>query len=469
MSILLRALCAVKEKKGFRNAKAAKDSPADGSLRRCNSSSSWASSAGVTNSSFGEDGKWSTEIFPVGEEGGPGPLDPATCKRLHRTLDEFDEEIRHYNPFHGGRAPVLAQHDVHLLTLVYNHMMYCYDSPKWCERDNGGRSGSSATIPGAGTHVPNYFANVHDQTIHRRKVLSMAGLRNLVVYGAEVYDELRDHLFSSDPSAYGSHEGVHKMRHFTGNMVDLDTTVLRANDRTTLATVNQMNEKCDETVFTSCKEFGNSKQAAAIAKVAASELLMRFCNEFRLTKSQARKRKCEASDLPSSIPIARSNSDRGKHPIWRYCNAGQDSFHVNVPHVDDVVGALLRAPFRAAQIYLRIFLDIEAGEAREEALEHFFSDCIADACFNQKWKAIEDYANREQQKGGIVSILQEIQKEHQQQFMEIMDDDDDDYTKEKDLMWSLVSGRSGRDKDNTCRPITKEDVAAWVDDASVVI
>ena len=454
MSILLRALCAVKEKKpSFRGIN--KQSSSDSLLNQCSTNSS-NSLATTPNSSFSSQPpaavipSYSAEIPALNSASPYNQLSSVTCNRLLRTLDEFDEEVMHFDPYHGGKAPVLAQHDMHLLALVYNHMLHQYDRPRYTERDNDGRAGSSATVPAAGSHVPNYFANVQDQSIHRRKVLSMAGLRNLVIVGSDVFDELREHLFSSDPSCYmdakfggSGSEGVHKMRFYTGNMVDLDTTVLRANDRITLNTVNEMNKKVGGTVYADCKEFGNSKQATHIAKAAAGELLKRFCTELDLTKSEGRKRRADICDVPSTIPIARSNSDRGKHPIWRYCNAGQDSFHVNVPCVEDIVGALLRAPFKAAQIYLRIWINNE-GEERDAHLDRFFSDCIADACFNQKWKAVEEFARAEGVKGSIVSLLQELQQTHQQQFMDIMDDDDENYTKEKDLMLRLVAGKYGK-------------------------
>ena len=61
--------------------------------------------------------------------------------------------------------------------------------------------------------VPSYFANVQDQSIYFRKVVSMQGLRNLILFGREIFVELKGQLFSSDPTRYSPNCGLHKMKY----------------------------------------------------------------------------------------------------------------------------------------------------------------------------------------------------------------------------------------------------------------
>ena len=436
MSFIMRALCAVRENKVKIVIKRS-SSDKNRALQRC---ASTASSGSGSSGGGSQTGHWSAEVpEQIGE--GDGPFGLEACKALLTRLEDLDSRTSAFDPRkEAARTPTPSSQDMYLVCLLYNHMLHTYDLPRYCDVDNHGQRGTGSTLPPAGCRVPNYFANVRDQSIHRRKVLSLAGLRNLVVFGSEIFDELRKHLFASDPAAYSSNEGVHKMRHYTGNAVDLDTTVLRANDKASLDAVNLMNTKAGGRTYSCSKEFGNSDQAAVIAHVAAEILLNRFARDFKLSKGAAKKRKVDPNDIPSTIPTARSNSDRGKFPLWRYANAGQDSFHANVPHVDDVVGALLRAPLRAAKIYLTIFLE-NSGEALQAHLDRFFTDCIADACFNQKWKAIEEFGQQMAREKTIVYTLQSMQQRHQSEFLEVMDLDDDDYTQEKKLMWQHVRGR----------------------------
>ena len=460
---LSRALCAVKPKKKHRSQKHALP-VVGGEGLPFPQESDFMDYVGTNNSNV----MWPSDVpDTIGESDGILSID--VCMKLIQAIDELDEHIKQVNIKGGDRIREATTQNKRYLVLVYNHMFMAYNSPKWCDRDNEGRTGSMDILP-AGGSVPNYFANVaHDQTIHRRKILSIAGLRNLVLYGTEIFNEMRDKIFTGDPNTYSSGKGVHKMRYYTGNVVDLDTTVLRASDRVLLGAVNEMNKKMGLESFDGCKSFGNSQQAADIARAAAQDLLLRFQQDFKLSKSTARKRKVDLTDVQSAIPVARSNCDRGKYPLWRYLNAGQDSFHVNVPHLDDVVGALLRAPIQAAKIYLSIHLLASSAKDLEDRLDTFFEECLADACFNQKWKAVEEYSSKLANEGTIVHVLQQVQKEHQIAFIKIMDEDDDNYTKEKELLMTLVKDRHAKSVDRGIRKITKLDISRWIDNPSAVI
>ena len=154
-----------------------------------------------------------------------------------------------------------------------------------------------------------------------------------------------------------------------------------------------------------------------------------------------------------NIPQATTNTDRGRWPIWRYVNVGVDSFHANVPNLDDVNGALLRAPFQCIKGWLY---------AKESGtIDTFFEDCIVDSCFNMKWKAIEEYNATWERLGTITQVLEGLQKEHQAAFSALFDKDDSEEA-EVDEMCRLLQGAKGRDATGGMRLIVKADVAKWV-------
>ena len=242
-----------------------------------------------------------------------------------------------------------------------------------------------------GDPVPHYYANVKGESVERRKLLSLLGLRNLLDAGIEIYNEMRTRLFSSNFSDYTNNVGVHRMKTLTGNAVDLDTTVLRCSDGSMLKTINSVAKKQDRSPYRSPEEFGNSKEAADMARAAASTLIEDFCNNFKLSPADRRRRCLELSAGP--IPVNTSSRDRGKSAIWQYIGPGVNSFHVNVPNMDDVIGALLRSPWHAVKCWSKIHLLNDERE-REEWIEKFFTECIEDSCFNAKWKSINSFCEK---------------------------------------------------------------------------
>eukprot|EP01062_Namystynia_karyoxenos_P025200 TRINITY_DN1988_c0_g2_i1.p1 TRINITY_DN1988_c0_g2~~TRINITY_DN1988_c0_g2_i1.p1 ORF type:complete len:739 (+),score=263.21 TRINITY_DN1988_c0_g2_i1:104-2320(+) len=379
-------------------------------------------------------------------------------RQLNRVIDEDTARLK-------GDIPALKPADQELAVAAFDHMMRRFEEEVY--RGRYGWEGEQEPLQ-FGEPVPSYFANVHDSSIHRRKVLSMAGLRNLIKYGPEIYREFEKHLFKGGQHNYPPKEGLSKMRYFTGNVVDLDTTVLRASDRTTLDAINMMNKKQKEKIWKNSQEFSSSKQAEKIAVTAATELCERFAQAFDLSEKQQKERKIHPSQMGSPLPLAQSHEDRGKWPLWHYVNAGQDSFHANVPTMPDVNGALLRAPFHCVRYYCLLHFLYQGAELQGR-MESFFEDCVADTCFNQKWKSIEEFGAKLAHEGTIVDVLQRIQKDNQQEFSKILDIDDEEGTKEKARMWELAQGKAGKDREGSIRPITKEDVERWVDDPSIVI
>ena len=353
---------------------------------------------------------------------------------------------------------VWSKTDTDELINVYNEIMTTFTQDKYLDMYgcHGGDENLVSLKPG--DSVPSYFANTGSESIWRRKMLSIAGLRNLVIYGREVYSEMKKHRFLGDPEVFGPNEGMNKMRTYTGNVVDLDTTVLRCSDRLTLNAINDWNRHHKTQVWNSTAEFGASQQAQDIAKTAAQTLIEKFVSDFKLSESQQKSRRVRLSDIANTIPVATHNTDRGKHPVWHYTNCGVDSFHANVPSIDDVHGALLRAPLHCLSGWM--------NAKRTGDLSGFFEDCVADSCFNMKWKAIEEYIQKHDKQGTINQLLDQVQADNQQEFNKIMDTDDESYTNEKAAMLKHCEGKSGRDKDGKTRQITAEDIKKWIEDPS---
>ncbi|CUI11264.1 Hypothetical protein, putative [Bodo saltans] len=394
----------------------------------------------------------------------------------------------------------IPEKDLKVLYAAYQHMLTLLcRSPRFQQRF--GSAGTHEELHGStiGENVPQYFANVGGESIMLRKVLSICGLRNLVVHGQGIYRELLATHFSGDPELYQGDVGLSKMRRVTGNTVDLDTVVLRCSSHLTLSAINASNRIHGIPQFSTTAEFAASSQAETIAVTCARVAIDDFIALFSgggMSEAQQKRRNLHASQLITPIPLAVNNTTRGKHPVWHYVNVGQDSFHANVPCMPDVIGALLRAPFAAIAHYASLFIpglyhessssppsasqsvaslltlgdtaDTTALEAAHPEmfvlLEEYFDQCIADSCFNGKWKSIEEYGLALQHRGTIDDILQRLQQQHQELFpASLFDEDDEHHSKEVDLLWSVANGRHGKTAAGQIRAITKADVQKLVD------
>jgi hypothetical protein len=300
-----------------------------------------------------------------------------------------------------------------------------------------------------GNQVPSYFANVTtDSSMYRRKVLTILGLRNLIIYGGEIFEEMQGTRFSADPSDYRPYEGPDKMRFFTGNAVDLDTVLVRCNNPALL-------QGAFGRTFASQYDLSGSKEVEDYVKAQAVIHIDAFRSLFKMATDDyaAEKRKVliTPSVLSSRIPVSNFNNERGHTPIWHYINAGQDSYHVNVPEIKDVTGALLRAPFGAAKAWVTMIL---TGEDTEP----FFEECIADSCFNGKWKAIEAFCKDLATKNGIYTVLCKLQQDNQAMFAIGITDQE-----EVDAMVALVGANNamGADAKGDVRRITPDDIIKW--------
>eukprot|EP01064_Diplonema_japonicum_P025227 TRINITY_DN362_c4_g1_i1.p1 TRINITY_DN362_c4_g1~~TRINITY_DN362_c4_g1_i1.p1 ORF type:complete len:596 (+),score=127.76 TRINITY_DN362_c4_g1_i1:52-1788(+) len=393
--------------------------------------------------------------------------------KILKAIDEYDETLAKSESETGRmkKVPAFPLEFVKDVEKVYDHILLTFSTERYKRMYGYTKQDHCSPALRTGAPVPSYFANVKDQSIHRRKVLSIAGLRNLVANGSLIYTEMQDKLFNGDPSGYSADKGVGKMKKLTGNVVDLDTCVLRPSDTLTMKAINSLNKKKGGKVWSGANDFGESEQAFDIAETAAEMLLTQFVNDYSLTEEQAKARNVSPSQFSRPIPLAKSNTDRGKWPIWHYVNVGQNSFHANVPNISDVNGALLKVPLHCVRTYLQVHSFPE--EELQDWLDKFYEDAVADSCFNMKWKAVEEFALTLESHGTITDILQRLSVKHQQVFSSIMDDDDELYTKEKSAMWGFVSagdlhGKSVKDG-GKFRVITREDVEKWVDEPSLEI
>ena len=365
--------------------------------------------------------------------------------------------------------PEVNEAEKSILAKAYDHMMAKFKEPRLKKQYGYNKSDHGMAPLKFGGDVPSYFANVSDGSIYRRKVLSMAGLRNLIVFGPTIYKQLQEKHFAGDPAVYKGDVGLTLMRRVTGNVVDLDSTVLRCTDRATLNAINAINKHKNEKTFANSDDFAASDQAQEIAINCSLPMLANFAEMLKLNESQQKARKIHPSQISKPVPTAGSNTDRGKNPVWHYVNAGQNSFHANVPTMDDVNGALLKAPYHCLQLWIMMHT-VSQGADLEKRIDDFFENCVVDSCFNMKWKAIEEFGEKMKHEGTIVYVLQRVQAENQAVFcMEFFEADNDEQENEIKEMIRLSKGRSGKDKTGQLRPITEADVIAWVKDPSIVI
>eukprot|EP01062_Namystynia_karyoxenos_P065609 TRINITY_DN5931_c5_g1_i1.p1 TRINITY_DN5931_c5_g1~~TRINITY_DN5931_c5_g1_i1.p1 ORF type:complete len:652 (+),score=233.02 TRINITY_DN5931_c5_g1_i1:71-2026(+) len=405
-------------------------------------------------------------------------------QRVLRVVAAIDERVAKLEKLEGTKeytAEGLVKRDeAELIGPVFDRICELFKQKKFKHKYGYSSADRHCLQLRFGEHVPPYYANVHGQSIWQRKMLSIAGLRNLVRYGPEIFEELRQKFFSGKYDDYkhpgsSAGTGLHKMKHYTGNVVDLDTVVLRCSDNTVREAINKNNKhpgsctgyRCQ---YKSAEDFAESEQAREIAITAAGEAIIHFVHRFKInTRSELRKRHLDFDHLNTKqqVPVAGGSRERGMWPLWHYVNVGVNSFHVNVPNMPDVYGALLRAPFHAARAMCTILTHFKGAE-QETWIENFFEDCIADSCFNAKWKAIEEFNMQLAHLGTIEDVLQKIEQREQEEFGALYDAGGE-REQEKVAACYAKHARCGRPDaivaraaDGTLRPITEEDVGKHV-------
>lgn len=224
--------------------------------------------------------------------------------------------------------------------------------------------------------------------------------------------------------------------------------------------------------------FGDSEQARLMAATQAEELINQFCIDLKLSGEARTRRRLDFNKetaVAQAVPRAYTNRDRGKWPLWHYINESVNSFHANVPNMQDVYGAILRSPWRLAHIWCTIFSEYPEGAERDKWIDAFLEDAVADSCFNQKWKSIEEFSEQLGKVGTVVHRLQQLQKQHQAEFAEIFDDRELSQEEQDQAEASKLAeicqkhGETARDKHGAIRDITMEDCVAFVRDPSSIL
>jgi hypothetical protein len=383
------------------------------------------------------------------------PFDHSVLKLCVETSGIIDQQISstlrqlHDRKLRVSEAPVAS---MECFLEVYKWILEILSQEVIVRKYSGSPSDQALCRVPLGQQVEPYFANVAGGSMYRRKVLSVLGMRNLLVHGPAIFNDLLAKLFSGNPQDYASHTGLSKMKHYTGNTVDLDTVVL--NPQRQLKEINQL---LSPKHYRSADEFERSPDCALMARNQGSQLISNFIDRMGLSEREVKSRNLEIAER--GFHVATDNTDRGRFAMWQYRNVGVSTFHVNVPCIEDVIGALLLAPYHLAKAFA---VAVTANTSPEKAVNDFFEDCVSDSCFNGKWKAIEAFLHTWEQLDNIPQILSRLQQEHQESFRSLLALPD--RRAERDLMVKLVNEKqlSGQDEKHMKRRIAASDVDLWI-------
>ena len=405
----------------------------------------------------------------------PEPLTSKDVDVILRTCAHVDArvaEMMEYEHVRGYRIS-LSDIDVRPIMFALHQLIQGFKHPR-CRDRYGYLAGTDdicmTLLPKQ--KVPRYYANnTENQSTFQRKMLSLAGLRNLVLFGAEIFTELRETHFSGDIKRYPNSRpsdrptGPNKMIHYTGNLVDLDYVVMRCNDPQTLAALNAARVKQGMPRFTSFEDLAKSDYVRDIALSQARQLIADFSTRFSLS-DRDRIERCIHMDSSTTVQRTGNHQHRGVCPVWHYENHGVSTIHVNVPNMDDVYGALLKSPFHLAKALALVFRKHEIGSPGfVAAMDELYDQAVVDSCFNAKWKAIEEFVSKMEQTGSIRFVLDRIQQRHQEAFTNVMMNDDADRAGEAALMKRIVAEERLEGYDEAIgkrRPLTSDDVDCWI-------
>jgi hypothetical protein len=235
-----------------------------------------------------------------------------------------------------------------------------------------------------GNVLETYYANVfsaHSTFSNFQK--SLYGMANLLQYGPQILNDMRNKLFVGNPRSYKEREGINLMRAVTGQVVDLDTKLLPSLPnkqqvaRTLIDGFKTQFSKFDFSVNSRDKtlEIPNSSNPRGFTTFGADQ-----------------------------IPISYNNEDRGEIGLWKYKRDG--NYYVNVPDLHAVIDALLLSPFLLAEVWehLKICYSYDPQELSEERIKLISylmngGDYIPNAhksdssgflkCFNEKLETIK--------------------------------------------------------------------------------
>ncbi|KEG08783.1 hypothetical protein DQ04_06461030 [Trypanosoma grayi] len=342
---------------------------------------------------------------------------------------------------------------------VYNVLLGVMQDRFLVNKYGGSAEDVRLCLRGAMEPVPNYYANITHGSVYRRIVLSILGLRNLVFAGVPIFATLQKKKFSSGADEYKESEGLPLMRSLTGNTVDLDTVVM--NVPVYLKSLSAMLSKDGQPIFPTTESFLQSNLCRETVFTVARCLISSFVEDLQLAESEMAYRQLILNES-EPIHVAKRNSDRGRHPVWHYLNAHVSTFHVNVPNIPDIVGALLKSPFYLPKA---IALSIQNRGNTEDVWLDIVENAISDSCFNGKWKAVEQFLATAEEYNSIPTVLFRLQRDARDIFTPVFLYKDAAREKERAVMKRLVFERQlcGFDpQTKTTRLIRDEDIEEWV-------
>lgn len=224
-----------------------------------------------------------------------------------------------------------------------------------------------------GDQVPSYFANVDDDKSNdAKKYLSLVGIRNMLMMGPQIIDDLRKQLFLGGKHHYLPKEGLDAFSYYTGTTVDLDTVLKADNDKEAI-------KEAEKYIIDFGKACGLSGNLTA--KAVAKQLPNRKLN------------------LPETYQMVHdsgtSDTDRSNYGIWKRKDLKTHKYvyYVNVPKCDVVLNCTLRFPYMITELVWRA-KEANGGKMSKEFLDDFFKEGLSTMCFNDKIKKFIDFYSR---------------------------------------------------------------------------
>lgn len=252
------------------------------------------------------------------------------------------------------------------LLRVFNEILIEFQKPKYQQLYGACPQDQYLFRSQVGDPVPEYYANVANQTSTSYSVLyrGMLGMRNLIKFGAKILDELDQHLFIAGRAGYPDGVGLKNMFELTGNAVDLEWPICSC-----------------PVLYDSRGHLLMDPVNDAKAKQAAQKLIDVFKQRFSDHAAKFTQRNLDNWTDP--VHESTSNLDRGNYPVWKRDVRGTYHYFVNVPNISAVVSALLKGPLYFVQSYLILKnkgLDLGAL---------FGPESLSQKCFNDKLEVAE--------------------------------------------------------------------------------
>lgn len=224
----------------------------------------------------------------------------------------------------------------------------------------------------AGDPVPQYFAHVAgSHSDWERKYLSLCGMRNLLLQGPRIIDDLKEKKFIDGFDNYSHGKGLRALQYYTGNTVDLNAEIDASNDREAI-------EEAKTRIVNFGKMCGirNAKTAEQVAAALPSRKL-HFENGRFVHDSGA------------------DYKDRGRFGIWKRNN----HYYVHVPDVEAAIPAILRLPYMVLEMACTD-MEKNGGQFSDKFLEELF-DNISTKCFNNKLQQLNKMYSQWKSTGGL--------------------------------------------------------------------